>query len=283
MAHDVDAIVFVGSASFLLARRVPARCRLLFHEVDPLSLAWEADAQRATTWMACLRHRLRAFRARSLERWAAARGTLVLVSPQDAQRASAALRVDVRSVTIGADVAADAVAPDPQRPVVAYVGNLSWEPNVASVRFLVDEVWPKVLADHPEAVLRVIGAAAAPSVRALARPGIEVHVDVRSIEAALQGSWLAAFPGGFGWGVRGSVLSAMGAGVAVVASPAAACGFPHAGQLVVVEDEHLANEVVRLLGDGEARAQLAIAGRRFMSSWPSWRDIARQLVELAIA
>jgi glycosyltransferase involved in cell wall biosynthesis len=45
----------------------------------------------------------------------------------------------------------------PKNPTVLFVGTFKWLPNVEAVKFLVHDVWPKILQALPSATLHIVG------------------------------------------------------------------------------------------------------------------------------
>jgi glycosyltransferase involved in cell wall biosynthesis len=61
------------------------------------------------------------------------------------------------------------------RPIILYVGTMSWAPNVSAAEYLAKNTLPRVRNRYPEAILRIVGRDPSPSVVALGRiSGVEV-------------------------------------------------------------------------------------------------------------
>ncbi len=133
----------------------------------------------------------------------------------------------VEQVPIGvpAEDAPEEAYPLPERPTIAFVGRLNWAPNETSARVLCETVLPIVLRSVPDARVVLAGASPSSSVESLAGPSVEIHPDPPDVLAELRQVTVAAFPGGHGWGIRGSVLQALRAGTPVVVSEESARGI----------------------------------------------------------
>jgi glycosyltransferase involved in cell wall biosynthesis len=277
-AADADVVLALNHLVFplLAAARGP---KLVAHLVDPESLMAAADAGRARG-AARVAAEVRARKFRTLERRALAAGAqLVVVSADDAARLAAAHGVPVRDVPIGVprrDDPGPALWPG---PTLVFSGRLDWEPNEASAAALVHDVLPRVRRHVPDACVRLVGVSPSAAVRALAGPHVEVVADVPDVVAEYRRGAVAVFPGGHGWGIRGSVLQAFQAGVPVVSSPEAACGQPK-GEHVTVADgpDAMADAVVALLTDRNEWVAAAAAARRYGQGWPTWEDSTRRLL-----
>lgn len=112
-------------------------------------------------------------------------------------------------------------------PAMVLFGSSGWEPNRRGERRFVDEIWPRVRAASPGALLHWFGATADGRART-ERPGVYVHrAPASSAEAFAPGAVLV-LPLDIASGVRMRILEAWARGVVIVASPAAASGL-HAG------------------------------------------------------
>jgi glycosyltransferase involved in cell wall biosynthesis len=125
-----------------------------------------------------------------------------------------------------------------RRRGVAFVGGYGHAPNVDAARFLADEVMPLVWRQAPDLSCRLVGSLMPDSVRALARPGLEVVGAVADLNAMLNAVRLTVAPLRYGAGLKGKVLDSFAAGVPCVMTPVAAEGLalPPVLQALVAED-----------------------------------------------
>jgi glycosyltransferase involved in cell wall biosynthesis len=162
--------------------------------------------------------------ARSAESW--------VVSEADAQAARALCpQARLRVVPNVVDVRATALTPaDPEAMRVLFVGSFSYEPNRIGLRFLVEDVLPRLWQSVPEARLRVVGSGLqeAPS----ADPRVEWRGFVEQIDEAYENVTCVAVPLLLGGGSPVKFVEAMAHGLPIVATPQACAG------LVVRGGEH---------------------------------------------
>ncbi|HZV74156.1 MAG TPA: glycosyltransferase family 4 protein [Conexibacter sp.] len=171
---------------------------------------------------------LRAFErgvlARASEAW--------MVSEADAAAARELCPgVRVRLVPNVVDVSAIApVEPDLSARRALFVGNFSYEPNRNGLRFLLDDVLPRVWAALPDARVRLVGAGldAPPS----DDPRVEALGFVDDLADAYAGVSAAVVPLLQGGGTPLKFVEALAYGLPVVATPRAAAG------LAVRDGEH---------------------------------------------
>ncbi|HVD86868.1 MAG TPA: glycosyltransferase family 4 protein [Solirubrobacterales bacterium] len=150
---------------------------------------------------------------------------------------------------------------------VLFVGNFAHPPNRDAAIWLAREIMPAVRERAPGAVLRIVGTAPGPEVRALRGPGVEVVADAPGVEPHLEAAAVVLAPVRTGGGMRMKVLQAMAAGKAVVTTSRGTEGYNGFGEeppLLVAEDgPGIAAATAELLGDGARRHELGERARSF--------------------
>ena len=118
--------------------------------------------------------------------------------------------------------------PGPRRPDVVFTGVFDYPPNASGAAWLVTEVWPLVVARHPEARLTLVGTGPSRALRALTakQPSITVTGGVPDVRPYLWASTVGVAPIFVARGLQNKVLEAMAAGLQVVTTPAVADGLP---------------------------------------------------------
>jgi glycosyltransferase involved in cell wall biosynthesis len=203
--------------------------------------------------------------ARAEARAAEGASVLFATTPFDA----AHLPAGTRAVPNGVDVAPLALRP--RGPVVAFSGRLRYRPNVLAVKRLLDDIWPRVRRDVPEARLRIGGADAPSWLLALSgRDGVDVVSPVADMPAFLRGARVAAAPVAMGTGTPNKLFEAFEAGAAVVASPEvvsrAAAGGEEPPARAARTDEEFAAALAGLLDDADASAREGARGRAWVET-----------------
>jgi glycosyltransferase involved in cell wall biosynthesis len=155
-------------------------------------------------------------------------GTFVeswMVSRQDTAGARAlAPGAQVRYVPAVVDVSAiRPVTAPPGRRRMLYVANFHWPPNRTGLRFLIDEVLPRVWEELPDAHLTIVGRglSAPPS----DDPRIEALGFVDHLGSAYRDADCVVVPLLDGGGVPIKFIEALAYGVPIVATPKAASGL----------------------------------------------------------
>ncbi len=150
-----------------------------------------------------------------------------------------------------------------QRSGVVFIGGFGHPPNTDAVLWFAAEVMPRLRSSGAGIVFHVVGANPPEEVRALAGPDVEIHGYLADLEPFLGDRRLAVAPLRYGAGVKGKMLTAMAAGLPVVATSVAAEGLA------------LRHGVTFLKGDdpdGLAAAVLELHGSQ--SLWEELRDAA---------
>jgi glycosyltransferase involved in cell wall biosynthesis len=161
---------------------------------------------------------------RSVESW--------VVSEADARAAQAlcpGARVRVLpNVVDVARIAPVAAVPAARRAV--FVGNFTYQPNVRALRFLLDEVMPRVWKGLPDARLRVVGTGGPPPPASY--PRVEAVGFVEDIASAYAEVSCVVVPLLQGGGSPVKFVEAMAYGLPILATPRACAG------LDVIDGEH---------------------------------------------
>jgi len=188
--------------------------------------------------------------------------------------------VDPSRITVvptGVDLSQFRPAPNPpggDRPVVAFVGAMDWEPNIDAAEYFCSEIWPKVLDRVPGAVFRLVGRNPDRRVKRLAGDSVEVTGRVPSVLEHLWQATVVVVPLRIGGGTRLKIYEAMAAGRAVVSTTVGAEGLDvkHGEDLLLADDAgSFANSVSRLLTDQNMRHQYeqSAAQSAARHDWPA--------------
>ncbi|HYI60700.1 MAG TPA: glycosyltransferase [Acidimicrobiales bacterium] len=218
-------------------------------------------------------HQERAVR-RALARDLRPFGAAVFVTDEDAEavrRLDPALPTRVIPIAVDATVYAPPdEAPPREEELIVFTGTLDAPANVAAARRLATSVLPLVQDHVPGARLALVGRAPAAAVRALGgRPGVEVVADPDDLRPWLWRAGAFASPTAQASGMKNTLLEAMAAGAAAVASPAACRGLDVRDDVHLLlrrSDEDLAEGITAVLRDPRLRDRVGGAARRHVAT-----------------
>jgi glycosyltransferase involved in cell wall biosynthesis len=170
--------------------------------------------------------------------------------------------------------------PPPDGRTVVFFGLLSTFPNTDGVLHFMQDIWPRIAAERPDARFKIIGARPPASVRALAGPRVEVTGLVDDLRPHLASAAALVVPLRVGSGTRLKIVEGMAMGKAIVSTTLGAEGIDAApGRDLLVADDPagFAAEVIRILDDPGLAARLGCAGRRLAVERYSWGAAAQAL------
>ena len=171
---------------------------------------------------------------------------------------------------------------DPEPSRVGFIGSLDYLPNQNAVRWILDELWPQVLALAPEARLSIAGSRPPAWLVESARArGVDVLADVEDPAAFVRGVAVFIAPLFEGGGMRIKVLEAMSLGAPVVATTIGAGGIdarPGRDLLIADDAPSFAGAVVRLSRDRDAAAEMARSARARVNERYENDALARGLI-----
>ena len=150
-----------------------------------------------------------------------------------------------------------------ERSGLVFVGGFGHPPNVDAVRWLVEDIHPRILEQRPDIVLHLIGDMPDDARLQFAGTGIKVHGRVDDLAPWMEGCRVALAPLRYGAGVKGKVNMAMSHGLPVVATSIAAEGMNLVdGQSVLLGDDAatIAAAVLRLYDDEALWLRLSEGG-----------------------
>jgi glycosyltransferase involved in cell wall biosynthesis len=244
---------------------------------------WERLAAQASGIEAQALHHI----ARTLGAWETAHlddcDALVPIAAEDERdfRALGATRPSL-VLPCGVDTHEPVPAAEIDRHRVYFIGSMLYRPNQEAVRWLADEVWPRVIALEPRARLTVAGSGFPTALREhLVQRAIDVAADVPDVRAFSAPFRAMLAPLFSGSGMRIKVLEAMALGKPVIATPLGAGGIEvTSGENILLAGDpiELAQHVVRCMNDDALAQRIGNAARALVVERYDADVLARQLL-----
>ena len=159
-----------------------------------------------------------------------------------------------------------------RRNELIFVAGFAHPPNVNAAKWLVGEIFPRVLAEVPSAHLLLVGSNPTEEVKELAGPAVTVtgYVSDEELKALYARAGVAVVPLRFGAGVKGKVIEALHYGLPLVSTPVGMQGLGGLDAVSPISDdaEKIAASIVHIMQDealwqAQARAQQAFVAERF--------------------
>ncbi len=210
---------------------------------------------------------------------------VVLLAEPDA-RALKSLNPRTPLVVIPNGVDMDYFTPtgfEPEDPVLMFIGNYDYQPNLDAALRLVRDIFPRVRQAVPSARLYLVGGNAPPELCAYASEAVEITGRVPDTRPYFEFSMIFVSPLRYGAGIKNKVLEAMAMETPVVATPLSCDGIPvRHGQHVLLgqTDEDLVNSIFQLLREPRLRLNLRQHGRRLIEQSFTWQRVADQYEDL---
>jgi glycosyltransferase involved in cell wall biosynthesis len=191
---------------------------------------------------------------------------------------------DVRVVPNGIEMERFQRVNDDRAPAqLLFVGNYEYAPNLDAALWLINEMFPLVKQQVPDAKLWLVGNAPPPELTALASDAIEVTGRVPDVRTYLDQATVFVCPLRYGAGIKNKVLEALASGCPLVATPVSIDGITvtDGDSALVAEDaEGLAAATVRVLRDSALQGALREKGHAVIESGYTWRSVAERYAAL---
>ena len=193
------------------------------------------------------------------------------------------------------DVVPNGVDPDHFAPLdsaelphsCVFWGRLDFEPNIQALEWFCQAVWPRVVAQVPDAQFHILGFAPVPEVRRLADgQGVSLHENLPDLRAEIARCQVVVLPMQSGGGIKNKLLEAAAMARPVLCSQRACNGLNlGSGSALQTARRPLqwANELVGLWQSPDRRRQLGDAARRWVIEAHSWRTTAELAAKPLVA
>jgi len=169
-----------------------------------------------------------------------------------------------------------------------FVGTLNWYPNAEAVRFIAQEIWPRLVQQMPDASVDIIGANPPAELMELAQRDSRFRVlgFVDDMRPAMDQAAVYVCPITDGGGTKLKILDALSMGKAVVAHPMACEGIDVVdGRSICFAEsvEQFVDQIIRLCSDDAARALMGENARTLAEERYAYKAIGDYLAALVEA
>ena len=195
---------------------------------------------------------------------------VVAITPVDARNLDR-LSHSTNIISIPFGIKLDTLSENPIQPAEAslfHIGSMNWYPNEEGIRWLIDEVWPKITVRLPEVELHLAGRYMTDWLTGLSIPRIIVDGEVPDVWEYMQRFSIMVVPLFSGSGIRIKIVEAMAAGKAIITTTIGAEGinYENGQHLLIAKDaKSFADAIVRLCNDGALRETLGRNARMLIA------------------
>lgn len=260
-----------------------------WHNLD--TVVWERWTNRQKSWPTmALGNVQTAFVRRQENELASVSDLCLMVGARDAELLTKmAPDAKIDFLPAGIDVDHYSFQPPPTSQNLLFLASsYKWHANYDSVRWLYDEIMPRIWARHPETVLYITGADHTSEMRKWASDGRVVLTgfvpDEREIAALCS---VLVVPMRLGAGIKLKILTALAMGKAVVTTSQGAEGFAglEDGTHCLIRDsvDGFAAAVGDVLEDESLHHRLACNGRELVCNTYDWRILGRKWEKLLLS
>lgn len=265
----------------LIRKYSDAKVILRAHNVE--HLIWRQVAQSCTNslkrWY--LKHLSLTLRAYELEHLNDYDG-VVCITKNDAEVfRQAGCRKPVVSIPFGIDpgeMPSVEVEPDS----LFHIGAMDWLPNQESIRWLLEEVWPVVHREVPQAKLYLAGRKMPARWMEAKIEGVSVIGEVPDAMYFIGSKKINVVPLLSGSGIRVKIIEAMSIGKTVVTTTVGAQGIDYTdGENILIADtpEQFARQIKRCLDDDAFCSRVGEAAARLVADRYDRKKLAEELIE----
>jgi glycosyltransferase involved in cell wall biosynthesis len=173
-------------------------------------------------------------------------------------------------------------SPEPLRLVTT--GDYGWPPTADGLKYLVNDIYPKIRQEIPDAKLSIVGNHPPESVTGMSNGnGIEVLGRVEDVRPEILRSSVFVVPTRIGSGIRLKILEAMALRRPVVSTSVGCEGIeaiPEKDILVADDPDTFAASVVRLLRDQTGATDMVDSAEALIHRRYAWSTLATEFDRL---
>jgi len=168
-----------------------------------------------------------------------------------------------------------------QAETIVFSGKMSYHANTSMVKYLVDEIMPRIWKLRPAARLYIVGKDPSPAIRQLGQnPLITVTGTVDDIRPYLWRAAVSVVPLLYGVGIQNKILEAMATGTPVVTTCRALSALqaqPGKDLLAYDDPDRFSEAVLQLIADQSLQHRIGDAAVTYVRTYHNWTSIASQI------
>ena len=265
----------------LIRKHSDAKIILRAHNVEHLIWKRVAQSCRNSLKRWYLKHLSLTLRAYELEHLNDYDG-IVCITKNDANVfREVGCRKPIVSIPFGVDPG-EVPSVDVEPDSLFHIGAMDWLPNQESVRWLLDEVWPVVHREVPQAKLYLAGRKMPAQWMNAQIEGVSVIGEVPDAMYFIGSKKINVVPLLSGSGIRVKIIEAMSIGKTVITTTVGAQGIDYTdGENILIADtpEQFAQQIKRCLEDDAFCSRVGEAAARLVAEQYNEQKLAEQLID----
>ena len=167
---------------------------------------------------------------------------------------------------------------------IVFSGKMSYHANISMVKYLVEEIMPRIWKVRPAARLCIVGKDPSPAIRQLMQnPLIVVTGTVDDIRPFLWRATVSVVPLLYGVGIQNKILEAMATGTPVVTTCRALLALqaqPGKNLLAYDDPDRFSEAVLQLIADRSLQHRIGNAAVTYVRTYHNWTSITSQLLNI---
>ncbi len=164
-----------------------------------------------------------------------------------------------------------------------HLGSMDWLPNEEGVQWLLNEVWPKVLAQRPNARLDLAGNKMPEDLLRMEVPGVSIRGRVKSAQTFMRDRHVMVVPLFSAGGMRVKIIEGMALGKPVISTPIGAEGIDYTEGLNILIGRNateFAQHIIALDEAPDYMQMLGMEARKLIETQYANAGAVRALVDL---
>jgi len=164
-----------------------------------------------------------------------------------------------------------------------FTGTMNYFPNYDAAIYFHNEIWPLIIAKHPDVTFSIVGNNPTGQVKRLASNNVTVTGYVPDTRVYFNQATVFVSPMRSGSGLQVKHLEAMAMGIPIVTTTIGSRGIEaieNQDLLVADTPNNFANHVNMLLDDWELRRSIGNSGRKLIEEKYNWQILGKQLNEV---
>lgn len=293
--YDTDILIFVSFESIFLYESIikSVTCRIIFFEIDSLSMYYKRSFLHAKKILNKTYYLIQYFLIRRIESYYYNKvDKVIFVSEIDKQFAIRQNKNIIpnifQNITNGVEVLDDKLTKNEllkNTPRIGFSGTFNYEPNIAAARFILDNIFEKLLNRMPDAILYLIGPCDISIFeKAKNKFGANLVVTdfVEDIYSSLKQLDIYISPLFIGSGMKNKILQAMNVGIPFICTSISIEGISQLrnGKNCIICDskdgKDWVNEICLLLEDSEKIKKFVFSNSKIINDYYRWENIAKE-------